>query len=109
MELRKCTVCKEEKSLSNFRKDNSRKDGIHKTCNECNNKIQKTWYEKNKQKAKAIASKNYKKNTISYKELDLPNIILKFQLYKDKFNKYRICICLRNKQQFLNFYFFSHL
>ena len=38
MELRKCTVCKEEKSLSNFRKDNSRKDGIHKTCNECNNK-----------------------------------------------------------------------
>ena len=62
MELRKCTVCKEEKSLSNFRKDNSRKDGIHKTCNECNNKIQKTWYEKNKQKAKAIASKNYKKN-----------------------------------------------
>ncbi len=51
----------------------------------------------------ATTSKNYKKNTLSYKELDLPNIILKFQLYKNKFKQYKICICLRDKEQFLKY------
>ena len=60
--MKKCSVCKNEYSLDEFRKDNSRKDGIHCTCNKCNLNIQRNWYLKNKEKAKALALENYHKN-----------------------------------------------
>lgn len=60
--MKKCTVCKLEKSLDQFRKDKSRKDGIHCTCNECNKRIQKAWYERNRDKARCQANANYALN-----------------------------------------------
>ena len=62
METKKCTTCKIEQSLSEYRKDASRSNGIHPTCNTCNKEIQKRWYKNNKEKAKQIASENYHKN-----------------------------------------------
>lgn len=62
METKKCTTCKIEQSLSEYRKDTSRSNGIHPTCNNCNKEIQRRWYKNNKEKAKTEASKRYHKN-----------------------------------------------
>lgn len=62
METKTCSVCKEKKPLTQFRKDSSREDGIHRTCNDCNNVSQRQWYSRNKEKARRIASENYQKN-----------------------------------------------
>ena len=82
MKLRKCSTCKQDKPLNQFRKDSSRSDGLHKTCNECNAEIQRAWYQRNKTKAakkakaKYAANKEvinakrrdkYKKNAVKYK------------------------------------------
>jgi 23S rRNA G2069 N7-methylase RlmK/C1962 C5-methylase RlmI len=60
--MKKCSTCKLEKSLSEFRKDTSRKDGIHCTCNSCNKLIQKKWYERNKEQARIISNNKYHTN-----------------------------------------------
>ena len=36
METKKCTTCKVVYPLSEYRKDSSRSNGIHPTCNNCN-------------------------------------------------------------------------
>lgn len=64
METKKCTTCKIEQPLSEYRKDASRSNGIHTTCNNCNREIQKRWYQKNKEKAREIACKSYHKNKV---------------------------------------------
>lgn len=46
-------------------------------------------------------SKNYKKKTISYKDLELERIIQKLNNYNYK--KYQICICIRDKNQYFNY------
>lgn len=66
--MRKCSTCKIEKSDESFRKDKSRKDGIHKTCNECNSKLQRKWYANNKLKARETALLSYYKNIDAIKE-----------------------------------------
>ncbi len=45
-----CTKCKEEKPLGDFRKQSSTKDGLKYYCKECDNRIAKKYYEKNKGK-----------------------------------------------------------
>jgi predicted methyltransferase len=45
-----CTKCKEEKSLGDFRKQSSTKDGLKYYCKECDDKTAKRYYEKNKKK-----------------------------------------------------------
>jgi hypothetical protein len=69
METKKCTTCKIEKPLFEYRKDNSRNDKLHRTCNTCNNEIQKRWYANHKEKARLNASKRYheKKDIINAK------------------------------------------
>ena len=59
METKKCTTCKIEQSLSEYRKDASRSNGIHPTCNSCNKEIQRKWYKNNKEKARDNSSKRY--------------------------------------------------
>jgi hypothetical protein len=51
----------------------------------------------------ATTSKNYSKKTISYKELDLLDIIQRFKSYNNKFENTIICICLKSKNQLLNY------
>lgn len=59
METKKCTTCKIEQPLSEYRKDASRSNGIHPTCNSCNKEIQRKWYKNNKEKARNNSSKRY--------------------------------------------------
>ena len=40
--MKKCNKCKEYKKLCSFNKDNSRKDGLQKSCRECQSLIRKT-------------------------------------------------------------------
>jgi hypothetical protein len=70
METKKCTTCKTEYPLTDYRKDASRHNGIHPTCNSCNKEIQKRWYSNNKEKAKKTAISNYhnKKDIINAKK-----------------------------------------
>lgn len=60
--MRQCNICKNTYDLNHFRKDSSRKDGLHKTCNTCNAAIQRNWYNKNKEKARKNACERYHKN-----------------------------------------------
>ena len=45
-----CTKCKEEKSLEDFRKQSSTKDGLKYYCKECDDRTAKKYYERNKNK-----------------------------------------------------------
>lgn len=57
-----CTKCGIDQELFEFRKDKTKKDGRHSACNTCNNKWQREWYLKNKDKARQQANKSYKLN-----------------------------------------------
>ncbi len=48
--MKVCTKCKEEKSLEDFRKQSSTKDGLKYYCKECDDRTAKRYYEKNKKK-----------------------------------------------------------
>lgn len=60
--MKKCTVCKEEKSLDEFYPDATRKDGLAFTCKSCNLVIQRAYYERHKEKLKESAKERYHKN-----------------------------------------------
>ena len=48
--MKVCTKCKEGKSLGDFRKQGSTKDGLKYYCKECDDRTAKRYYEKNKKK-----------------------------------------------------------
>ena len=48
--MKVCTKCKEEKSLRDFRKQSSTKDGLKYYCKECDDRTAKRYYEENKKK-----------------------------------------------------------
>jgi hypothetical protein len=43
-----CSTCKEEKELSEFNRNKSKKDGYSYSCKVCKKKHQKRWYERHK-------------------------------------------------------------
>ncbi len=45
-----CTKCKEVLPLSDFRKQGSTKDGLKYYCKECDDKLAKSYYQRNKNK-----------------------------------------------------------
>lgn len=59
--MKTCTKCKIPQELTEFRKDRSRKDDLHPICNTCNNSNQRSWYDKNKEKARSQARDSYDK------------------------------------------------
>jgi hypothetical protein len=62
MEIKKCTTCKSDKPLSEYRKDKSRTSGYSPSCNDCNKEAQRRWYQNNKAKAKTKAKVRYAAN-----------------------------------------------
>lgn len=48
--MKKCSRCKDNKNLSEFRTSKSSKDGYQKCCIVCDKEYQKEWYKKNKAK-----------------------------------------------------------
>lgn len=49
MQTKYCSKCKTEKSVSEFNKNRSRKDGLQSSCRECKKKYCKDHYNKNKE------------------------------------------------------------
>lgn len=60
--MKKCTICKQEKSYEEFGKNKSRKDGYQNVCKTCKRESDKRSYEKNKEKRKANMKKYYNEN-----------------------------------------------
>jgi len=59
---RSCTVCGEWKLFSDFNKNRGRKYGCSNVCKVCKKKIDKHYYEKNKEKIIRQTSEYHKKN-----------------------------------------------
>lgn len=57
-----CTKCKEEKPLSEFYKDKSKKDGLKYYCKECDKKKVTDWQKKNPDRVKQLYSEYYERN-----------------------------------------------
>lgn len=47
--MKTCDTCKQDKELSDFNKNKSKKDGLNSICRECSNKRSKKYYSENKQ------------------------------------------------------------
>lgn len=59
--MKKCATCKQEKSLEEFNKNKTRKDGYQTLCKECNRERSKKYYIENIDKhKKAISNRKYK-------------------------------------------------
>ena len=50
--MKTCTKCGETKSLNSFGNKKDGKNGLMSYCKDCNTKIHKKWYQKNKEKIK---------------------------------------------------------
>ena len=59
--MKMCTKCKEVLPLSDFRKQGSTKDGLKYYCKECDDKLAKSYYQRNKNKI-TDKVKGYKKS-----------------------------------------------
>lgn len=68
LQLKKCTTCKEFKTVDNFCKDSSRKDGLSYKCKVCNSKTSKRYHNENKEKEKNRHNNYYQKTKETRKE-----------------------------------------
>ena len=59
--MKKCTLCKEEKPLTEFNKKHTTKDGLQNICKLCSRERSKRYYRENKEKHLAVIYKNRKK------------------------------------------------
>lgn len=60
--LKKCSVCGQEKPISEFYNCKTKKDGKSYRCKECDNEARKKWKENNPEKAKLSNRKKTLKN-----------------------------------------------
>jgi len=58
--LKKCTICKEWKLLTDFPKSQNEWDGLNHYCKECNVKKFHKYYQENKERCRAINYKSIK-------------------------------------------------
>jgi len=54
--VKTCSTCKIEKSLSEFNKNAGRKDGLQSNCRDCNKVAAAAYYERNKIKAHTVSA-----------------------------------------------------
>tara|TARA_B100000941_G_C28197970_1_gene395363 strand:+ start:171 stop:593 length:423 start_codon:yes stop_codon:yes gene_type:complete len=59
--MKKCTICKSEKPVTEFNKKKRNKDGLQNVCRECNQKKSRAYYKKNRKKHIAAVKTNTKK------------------------------------------------
>ena len=60
--IKYCYKCQQEKPLESFTKNKSKKDGLATECKPCKRVLDKTYFEKNSAKIKAIVSKYRESN-----------------------------------------------
>lgn len=90
MTTKRCSKCKEEKSIECFCKNKSRKDGLNHTCRPCSAIDTKEWKLRNPEKTKGMLKKWKMENPEKYKEM-----IKKYRLNNpEKFRE-------KNKRYFL--------
>jgi hypothetical protein len=85
MKTKVCSMCKVEKSIVEFGKKTSSKDGLNYYCKKCNNKTSKEYYEKRDVRQKALTIFQYinkRCNNTRYQE-DRP----KYKSVENKLNK----------------------
>jgi len=56
--MKKCSICKQIKSKSDFNKKSSSKDNLQSKCRKCSRTLQRKWYEKNKQSHYKVVKRN---------------------------------------------------
>jgi len=61
-ETRFCTKCKEDKPLSEFGLNNSRKDGLQRYCKDCCREYGISWRQRNREKTREDAARWYGEN-----------------------------------------------
>jgi len=66
--MKKCCRCKEEKSLTEFCKDRSQKDGLSTRCKKCRLELNEVWKSKNKDKESDRKKRYRDKNKDRYSE-----------------------------------------
>ena len=77
--MKKCSVCKIEKTENNFNKCQTRPDGLQTACKECSGKMNKLWYLNNKKKHQLLVKEWRSKNRITCLK-NSKNNVLKFPL-----------------------------
>lgn len=102
---KECSKCHKIKSVSEFNKDNSKKDDISSACKECKSKHAKEYYKNNSEnikektkkyyinnieQCKECRRKNYQNNREHYKELNKKNYIANKEHYKEYKSQYYI-------------------
>lgn len=95
--MKKCSSCKQEKDLSEFRKDKYSKDGLTYRCKNCLSKADKSYAERNPEKMKAryarYAQENPEKMRAKEKKLKRRAYHRKYQKtqqYRDQRNNRRM-------------------
>lgn len=100
--MKKCTLCKKEKKLSDFNKNKRKNDGFNNVCRICSNAESKKYYSNNKEKAKKYSLNRFKTvrketRTLYFNLLkesvciDCGNnnpLVLEFD-HRDRINKYK--------------------
>ena len=50
MELKQCSVCLQQKNITEFNKCNTKKDGLQHWCRHCQHEYSKIWYKKHRER-----------------------------------------------------------
>ena len=69
MKTKKCTKCKEDKFLSDYNKNKTRKDGLNNICRICSNNQSKEYYHDNSKKHKETVKERNKKKILENRQL----------------------------------------
>lgn len=59
--MKKCTICKKEKTSESFNKHSGRKDGLQSHCSECNRERSRAYYQRNTESHKKTIKANREK------------------------------------------------
>lgn len=59
--MKQCIKCKNQKPLSEYHKDKTKRDGFVSACKQCKNKYRKKYYEENASRLKSYSSEWHKK------------------------------------------------
>ena len=91
---KKCYLCKEEKSVSDFGKDRTRKDGLGRECRDCARERQRKYRKENREKVRERQRKYRKENRekvlesrLKYEEKNRDYDAFKSREYRRKKNK----------------------
>lgn len=69
--MKKCSCCKETKSLREFVQDKRKEHGVGSRCKKCHNAHSSIWYQNNKEQARACITRWKKSHPINTKRSQL--------------------------------------